>query len=232
MRDLPRRLLGSPSGRAATAGLLLCATLGGAGYWWMVSRWKPPPSIFDTPVDDVMGYLAIDDFSQLPVEERMRFLMQFAERFRGLQQSESAVLAGFLAGLSGPAREQMRQNARILAKDVLKQGAEEYLALKTDEERGAYIDQWLLKWMKQGEMMVGGEERDRSDGQRLADVKEDARKGRQRAAADAGPDVQMKQEDVVSMMNFWASDVEQASTPKEQGQIIRFMRDVRNHVMK
>ena len=28
-------------------------------------------------------------------------------------------------------------------------------------------------------------------------------------------------------LDFWASDVEQASSPKEQGQIVRFLGDVR-----
>ena len=46
--------------------LLLVATFGWA---WLSSRWTPPPSIFDSPVDDVLGYLVTDDFNQLSVEE-------------------------------------------------------------------------------------------------------------------------------------------------------------------
>jgi hypothetical protein len=30
-------------------------------------------------------------------------------------------------------------------------------------------------------------------------------------------------------LDFWASDVEKASSPKEQGQIVRFLGDVRKH---
>jgi hypothetical protein len=50
--------------------------------WWLGSRWRPPPSIFDSPVDDVLGYLALDDFNSLSLEERMRYLTDFAKGLR------------------------------------------------------------------------------------------------------------------------------------------------------
>ena len=117
------------------------------GWIWMASRWSPPPSIFDSPVDDVLGYLTVDDFNQLSVEERLKYLGEFATRFRGLQQEESASMAAFLAGVTGPTREQMRQNARTLAKDVLLEGAEGYFATP-DDQRGRYIDDWLAGWQR------------------------------------------------------------------------------------
>ena len=88
----------------------------------------------DSPVDDVLGYLAMEDFNDLPLEERMRYLGEFASRFRGFQQEESAATAAFLAGVTGDTREQMRQNARVLAKDVLLEGAE---GLRRREGRAA-----------------------------------------------------------------------------------------------
>src|SRR5262245_43504898 len=90
---------------AAALALVAASVAGASVYWWTSVRWRPPPSIFDAPVNDVIGYLAIDDFSRLPMQERVRFLVEFADRFRGLGQGESAVMAGFIAGLSGPARE-------------------------------------------------------------------------------------------------------------------------------
>ena len=83
LRDLfderGRRLL-----PAAAAILLLVGGAAGT-WWWMSTRWTPPPSIFDHPVDDALGYLALPDFNKLPLQERMRFLMELADRFRGLQ---------------------------------------------------------------------------------------------------------------------------------------------------
>ena len=61
------------------AGLALAAAIGFGAYWWIEIRFRPPPSIFDSPVDDVLGYFALDDFSKLPVEERPLLL----KRVRG-----------------------------------------------------------------------------------------------------------------------------------------------------
>ena len=150
------------------AGIAACALLGLGGYWWLEVRFRPPPSIFDSPVDDVLGYFALDDFSQLPIEERIRFLRELADRFRGMSQSDSATMAAFLAGLSGPAREQATQNARVLAKDVLAQGADEYFKVP-EKDRGKYIDEWLVRWLKTGERIATGKESERTDEEMLAD---------------------------------------------------------------
>ena len=209
------------------AGIAACALLGLGGYWWLEVRFRPPPSIFDSPVDDVLGYFALDDFSQLPIEERIRFLRELADRFRGMSQSDSATMAAFLAGLSGPAREQATQNARVLAKDVLAQGADEYFKVP-EKDRGKYIDEWLVRWLKTGERIATGKESERTDEEMLADIREQGERGRQRAAerpSDRMPS--LTEGGAMRFLDFWASDVEKASSPKEQGQIVRFLGDVR-----
>ncbi len=208
-------------------GALVIALLGGGIYWWMEIRFRPPPSIFDAPVDDVLGYFALDDFSQLPVDERIRFLRELADRFRGMGQAESATMAAFLAGLSGPAREQATQNARLLAKDILAQGADEYFRIP-EKDRGAYIDDWMVRWMKTGERIATGKESEKPDDERLADMKEQGARGRQRASERQGDEMpSLTDGGAVTFLDFWASDVEKASTPREQGQIVRFLGDVR-----
>lgn len=209
--------------------LVLALLLGAVLYWWAFIRFHPPPSIFDTPVDDVAGYLSLDDFSQLPVEERMRFLLGFADRFRGLSQSESAVLAGFLAGLSGPARDQLLQNMKTLAKDILADGARRYLELGTASERSAFMDAWLVEWMKTGERMTRGKERERSDGERLAAIKRD---GQEESARRPSDGISLDAGNAVEFLDFWQREVETTATPKEQGQIVRFLTDLRDHVLK
>jgi hypothetical protein len=209
---------------AIAAGL---AVIGYGAYWWVEVRFRPPPSIFDTPVDDVLGYLAMDDFSQLPLEERIRFMMEFADRFRGMGQAESATMAAFMAGLTGPAREQATQNARTLAKDILAQGADEYFRIPA-AERDKYIDDWIVKWTKTGERIATGKESGKPDDERLADIRKQGERGRERAASrDTSTMPSLTDDGAMRFLDFWSSDVEKASSPKEQGQIVRFLGDVR-----
>jgi hypothetical protein len=217
-----RRELGLALGAVA-----LAAAVGFGAYWWMEIRFRPPPSIFDSPVDDVLGYFALDDFSKLPVEERIRFLRDLADRFRGMSQSDSATMAAFLAGLAGPAREQATQNARILAKDILAQGADEYFRIP-EKDRGKFIDDWMVKWMKTGERIATGKESEKPDDQRLADMKDQGERGRERMAERPANELpSLTEGGAMRFLDFWASDVEKASSPKEQGQIVRFLGDVR-----
>jgi hypothetical protein len=208
-------------------GLVVAGALAGGAYWWLEVRFRPPPSIFDSPVDDVLGYFALDDFSKLPVEERIRFLMELADRFRAGDQAESALMAAFLAGLSGPAREQATQNARVLAKDILAQGAADYFKV-AEKDRGKYIDDWMVRWLKTGERIATGKDSEKPDDERLEDIRREGDRGRERAAerpADRMPS--LTEDGAMRFLDFWASDVEKASTPVEQGQIVRFLGDVR-----
>jgi hypothetical protein len=118
--------LGADRDRAVRilAAASLAALLVGSGWLWIASRWKSPPSIFDSPVDNVLGYFTTPDFNRLTVEERVRYVQQFVGRFRGMSQQDSVVAAAFLAGVTGKVREQLTQNVRILAKDILAEGAQ------------------------------------------------------------------------------------------------------------
>ena len=81
---------------AAACALCAVALVSVAVWWFVALRVRKPPSIFDAPVDDTLGYLALKDFSKLPVDERVRFMLDFAQRFRGMQPGESAAAAAFL----------------------------------------------------------------------------------------------------------------------------------------
>lgn len=214
----------------AGAAILIAALLWAAGYWWFVARWRPPPSIFDSPVSDVLGYLALDDFNELPLTERLRFLTEFADRFRGMSQSDSAIMSGFMAGLAGPAREQLTENARQLAKDILAEGASTYVNLP-EAARAAFLDRWIVDWMKTGERIATGEVEEKPDGERLKEIKEDAREDATRKR-DPNRLPLLNDRSATRFLDFWSSDVEKSSSPKEQGQITRFMEDLRKHVLK
>lgn len=200
------------------------------GYWWFVVRWQPPPSIFDSPIDNVLGYLAMDDFSKLPLKERMKFLMDFADRFRGMAQSDSVLMSGFLAGLSGPVREQLTQNARELAKDILAEGAAKYVDLPPNE-REKFLDEWLTEWLKTGERLATGEVGSEPDATRLKNFKEDAKRDSTRER-DPKRIPGLNEKGASRFLDFYESDVQNTASPKEQGQITRFMDDLRKHVLK
>ncbi|MBL9147265.1 MAG: hypothetical protein JNM94_01085 [Phycisphaerae bacterium] len=210
--------------------LLVAALLWAAGYWWFVVRWKPPPSIFDSPLDNVLGYLALDDFSQMPLKDRVQFMIEFADRFRGLSQSDSMMMSGFLAGLSGPTREQLTQNARQMAKDILAEGAAKYVNLPANE-RAKFLDEWLVEWMKTGERIATGKVSDKPDSERVQDMRDDAQRDVSRER-DPNRIPSLTDKSASRFLDFWSSDVEQTATPKEQGQITKFMEDLRKHVLK
>ena len=213
----------------ASIGILLaCVAVGLFIWWWYVVRWQAPPSIFDSPVSNVLGYLAMDDFSQLPLEERISFLVEFSDRFRGMEQSESATMAAFLAGVSGPVRETATQNVRNLAKDIMAEGAAEYVNLPF-ADRAEFLDAWLVRWTKVGERVVMGEESGKSDEERVADMRSDVERDMTREIDERlVPDLTAVS--AVRFMDFWASDVESAASPREQGQIVVFMKDLRKHL--
>ncbi|MSR44573.1 MAG: hypothetical protein EXS15_04340 [Phycisphaerales bacterium] len=204
--------------------LLLLLIVSGTAWWWMAVRWRPPPSIFDTPVDDVLGYLAMDDFNELPLEERMKFLLDLSNRFRGMESSESAAMAGFFAGVTGPARKQMTQNVRVLVRDILMQGATGYFELPPSDQ-GKYIDEWIVNWEKMGEKLATGKERERTDEERIRGVRRQSERNEERlqdrTIAPLSPD------GALGFMSLWQKEVEVTASPKQQGQIARFLDDVR-----
>ena len=208
--------------------VLLCAAVAFFMWWWYVVRWQAPPSIFGSPVQNVLGYLAMDDFSQLPLEERVRFLMEFSDRFRDMEQSESATMAAFLAGISGPVRETATNNVRVLAKDILMDGASDYVNLPFSE-RSEFLDDWVVRWTKVGERMALGEEREKTDEERVSEMKSQAERDSTRELDESRiPDLTAVS--AVRFMDFWAQDVESTASPREQGQIVVFMTDLRKHL--
>lgn len=200
-------------------GMVLWLILGFRGH-------RQPPSIFDTPVDDVSGYLASADFNALSTQERLAYIQGILNRFGSMNQSDSAVASAFFAGLTAKASEQLMNNARTLGKDILVEGAAGYLAMKTDEKKGAYIDQWLVKWVQFSDQMGG--RNDNRGGRSDSDILD-------RLSRQAKGDVQRIGEINPIMaqqaMDFWTRDVASVASPKEQGQIFVFLPAIRDHLI-
>ena len=184
---------------------------------------RKPPSIFDTAADDILSYLSTNDFNRLSLDDRVKFIQDIFKRFGQMKQSESVVVSSFLAGLTGPANEKLVQNARRLGKDIFVQGASEYLALKTDREREAFLDQWIVKWIRFSQE-ASGRQSGRSDEQELDRLSRDARKDLQRGIEiDAGT--------AQRIADFWERDVSSVCTPKEQAQIYQFGPALRQRIL-
>jgi hypothetical protein len=202
---------------------IIALVVGGAGYWLTNPGHQRPPSIFDSAVDDVFSFMANDGFNKLSLEERLTMLQQLAQRMSGMSQGESVAASAFMAGLTGPMSEQMVNNARILGKDIFVQGADEYFALKSDAERAAYLDQWLIRWIRFGEQATGRKSK-RSDAEILSRMSDDARKDVQRVGTI---DAKMAQQ----IADFWERDIENVSSPLEKAKICQFGPALRQHIL-
>ena len=211
-------------GAALLVAILVCVAL-----LWNAARLRPPPSIFDTPIDNTLSYLTMKDFSKLPLEERIRFMMDLAERFRSLKPGESAAMAAFLAGVAGPARDQLRENVKMIAKDVLVQGAKEYMGLPPSK-RGAFIDEWVISWQRKMERVTTGKEEPKSDSDRLDAMREQGKRNEERQSRMTGGG-NLSDRGANGFLDFWQGEIEGSSTPKEQGQITKFLDDVRTRLV-
>ncbi|MCE9619289.1 MAG: hypothetical protein K8R92_05225 [Planctomycetes bacterium] len=214
---------------AKIGGVLFAAILICVALVWNSTRFRKPPSIFDTPIDNTLSYLTLKDFSKLPLAERIRFMLEFADRFRSMKASESAAMAAFLAGLAGPARDQLRDNIKSIAKDVLAEGAETYMSLPPSK-RGEFIDSWVVQWQRTMEKAVTGKEDKKSDSERLDEMRDQGKRNEERQSARAGAGG-LSDRGANGFLDMWQGEIQGSSTPKEQGQITKFLDDVRTRMM-
>ena len=214
---------------AKIGGALLVALLVCLALLWNASRLRQPPSIFDTPIDNTLSYLTLKDFSKLPLEERIRFMMELAERFRSLKPSESAAMAAFLAGVAGPARDQLRDNVKMIAKDVLAEGAQNYMAL-SPEKRGAFLDEWIIKWQRKMEKVTTGKEEKKTDSERLDAMRDQGKRNEERQNRMTGGG-NLSDRGANGFLDFWQGEIQGSSTPREQGQITKFLDDMRTRLV-
>jgi hypothetical protein len=173
------RLVGTPDRKAKLlkrvkiGGPILLIGLGVALYF--ILRPVPQPDYKKARLDKIFNYtLLTDEFNKLPVEKRLELIGQLVQRLQGMSAGDSAILAGFAAGIAGAARKQIEENGARLAIDMWDKYARDYGRVKP-EDRGAFLDQAFLEFSKTMET-VGGQPRNVSDTQRLQEVHEQAKR--------------------------------------------------------
>ncbi|MSR33527.1 MAG: hypothetical protein EXS12_01775 [Phycisphaerales bacterium] len=211
-------------GVALFVAILVCIAL-----LWNAMRLRQPPSIFGTPIDNTLEYLTLKDFSKLPLDKRIRFMLELTDRFRKLKSTESAAMAAFLAGLAGPARDQLRDNVKMIAKDVLTEGATTYMSLPP-AKRDLFIDAWILKWQRTLEKATTGKEDKKTDSERLDAMRDQGKRNTERQSRMTGGGG-LTDRGASGFLDFWQGEIEGSSTPKEQGQITKFLDDVRTRLI-
>lgn len=184
---------------------------------------RRPVSIFDAPVDHLFGYMSEEEFNRLALEERLGILRDVMARFSGANADDASAASAFLAGLTGPAMERLANNARLLGRDVLLEGADGWLALP-EPERDAYIDQWVVRWIRFANE-ARGRPTNRTDQEVLDRASRQANRDRQRV-----PEVtaSMAQE----VIDFWRQDIEPVASPMQQAKLFQFLPAVRDRLLE
>jgi hypothetical protein len=145
-------------------------------YFWL--RPIPQPDYRRARLDRVMNYtLLTDEFNALPVEKRLELIGQLVQRLRDMNSGDSVMLAAFASGIAGAAREQLEENASRLAIDMWDKYAKDYDNVPA-EGREQFLEDAFVDFQKTMEAM-GGRPRNLSDQERVAEVREQARRDRE-----------------------------------------------------
>jgi hypothetical protein len=180
---LVHRLVGTPDRKARTLKLLkfggppLLLALAAALYF--VFRPVPQPDYRRARLDRVFNFtLLTDEFNKLSVEKRLELMGQLVTRLQGMSGGDSVIMASFAAGIASTARKQIEENMSRLMIDVWDKFAKDYAHVKPDD-RGAFLDAAFLEFTRMGEA-VGGRPSSKSDSERLAEAREQAKRDQER----------------------------------------------------
>lgn len=196
----------------------------GIGIYFAV-RPVPQPDYLNGALDEVFNYtLLTDEFNKLPVEKRLELIGQLVQRLKSMDGEDSVLMAGFAAGIAGAARKQIEENASRLAIDMWDKYAKDYTKVP-ESEKSEYLDQTFLNFVKMMET-VGGQPRDKPDEERLAEVRRQVARDRERLK---DPNRQPKGEDLGRMFRFMDQNVGGHASPEQRTRGMMMMRDMMRH---
>lgn len=206
--------------------LAIIAVLGAGAGGYFALRPTPVPDYEKDPFDDVLDFtLLTDDFNGLPIEERLRLLKDLIKRFDSMDGSESELVAGFAAGISGKARKQLEKNASKLVMDVLDREALQYEKAPPEERAKAAEHAFISLYRTMD--ALDGKDTDKSDQEIVEQGKEEARKGREWIQKQ---DRQRLGRDTGRMMLSIKDTVASQSSAQERGRMTLMMRDMTRHM--
>lgn len=210
--------------RITIVGTILALATGVTLYF--VLRPMPKPDYDKDRLDNVFKYtLLTEQFNNLPVEERMKLIGQLVGRLKSMSSGDSMLMASFAAGIAGSARQQIERNASRLAIDSWDKYAKGYGDVP-DADKGAYLDKTIVEFSKMMEAL-GGRSRDISDEERLAEVKRDIAKEKDRISK---PGNKPGTSDFARGFQMLDNNVGSHAAPAQRSRGALLMRDMGRHL--
>jgi hypothetical protein len=196
----------------------------GVGSYFAL-RPVPQPDYMTDGMDDIFNYtLLTDEFNNLPIEERMKLIGQLVKRLKSMSGGDSMLMASFAAGIAGSARKQIEENVSLLAVDMWDKYAKDYTKVP-DSERTEYLEATFVEFTKTFEALLG-DVNEKSDEQRLADVRKQSDRDRKRMA---DPNRQPRGEELSNTFRFLDSNVGGNASPEQRSRGAVMLRDMARH---
>lgn len=210
-----------PAARAMLVASAVMVTTSGAIAAWLTLRPVPKPDYDAARLDTLFNYtLLTDEFNRLPVEERVKLIGQLVARVKGMDGSDSVLMAAFAAQIAGPARDQLVENASRVMVDLTDRAAATYDPGAPRAERTAYIESAVVDMLRSMNTMAA-ENPDATD----AELLDDARRQAQRDA-EAFRSGDVTANDVGDLMGFLNSTMGRHSSAQQKLRMTRFGRDM------
>lgn len=213
------RRLPTVAARRVAMSVGVMAIAGGVAYGAAMLMPRSEPDVFADDLADVLDYtLVSEEFNKLPIEQRLKLLQEVIARLKGSDSQDSAMVAAFAAGLTGPMRAQLMRNAEKLAVDVWDKFASEY-AKVPPADRDAYLDKAFIDFTNMMED-IAGLDTGVDEGQRMDRARRDMQRGTPR---DVPPMNAGQAAGLVQWMNDRAGKY---TTPMQQANMASFARDM------
>lgn len=167
---------------AGALALLVCLSIAA----WFLLHHRHKPDALTAPIDQVLDYtLLTEDFNRLPLDQRLALIQDLVSRFKTMSGDDSVLMAAFAAGIRDSARKQIERNASLIALDVWDKYARQYHSVPADK-RSEFLDQTFLELDKLADT-IGGNPSDKTDAQRLADARRQAKHDGEMFTSGKGP---------------------------------------------
>jgi len=210
-----------PAARVMLVASAVMITTSGALAAWLVFRPVPKPDYDAGRLDAVFNYtLLTDEFNRLPIEERIALIGQLVSRVKGMDGSDSVLMAAFAASIAGPARDQLVENASRVMVDLTDRAAASYDPGATKAERAAYLEGAVVDMMRSMNTMAA-DNTDATDAELLEDARRQAKRDAEQFRSG-----NVSANDVGQFMGFLNSTMGQHTSAQQKLRMTRFGRDM------